>query len=72
MASQTMIQCIHCKHGTFMQWMKNPVICQCDITHERFVAEAKRLCPTYEYTRNEPHITHYKNYNDELEDETKK
>ena len=23
-ANPTMVQCIHCKHGKFMQWMKNP------------------------------------------------
>ena len=65
-SNPNMIQCIHCKHGKFMQWMKNPIICECSITNERFVAEAKRLCSTLERTQAEPQITHYKNYDDEI------
>ena len=61
-----MVQCIHCKHAKFMQCMKNPIIGQCSLTTERVVAEAKRLCSTYERTMAEPQITHYKNYNDEI------
>ena len=46
-----------------MQWMKNPVICECDILKERFVAEAKRLCPTFEQSnQTKPEITHYDHY----------
>ena len=63
MANNKMIQSIHCKHGKFMQWMKNPVICECDILKERFVAEAKRLCPTFEQSNQiKPEITHYDHY----------
>ncbi len=62
----TMIQCIHCKYGKFMQWMKNPIICQCTLTDERYVAEAKRVCASFEKTMNKPQVTHYKNYNDEI------
>lgn len=60
----TMIQCIHCKHGKFMQWMKNPVICECELLgNERFVAEAKKLCSLYEESKTEvPVITHYDSY----------
>lgn len=60
----TMIQCIHCKHGKFMQWMKNPIICECELlSNERFVAEAKKLCSLYEESKTEtPEITHYDSY----------
>lgn len=64
--SSGMIQCIHCKHGRFMQWMNNPIICECQLLQkERFVAEAKKLCPLFERTTVEnPPITHYDSYDD--------
>lgn len=59
----TMIQCMNCKHGKFMQWMKNPIICECTLSGERFVAEARRICSLYEPSGNEtPTITHYDSY----------
>lgn len=58
-----MVQCIHCTHGHFMQWMRNPIICECDLMQERFVAEARRLCTFYEDAgTREPDITHYEQY----------
>ncbi|MCM1108789.1 MAG: hypothetical protein NC388_07015 [Clostridium sp.] len=58
-----MTQCIHCKHGKFMQWMKNPIICECTLSEERFVAEAVKLCPLFERSNNpNPEITHYSKY----------
>ena len=36
-----MVKCYDCKHGKYMQWMKNPIICECNWTGERYVAEAK-------------------------------
>ena len=59
-----MIQCINCKHGRFMQWMNNPIICECMLMqNERFVAEAKKLCPLFELSGIEkPEVTHYESY----------
>lgn len=58
----TMVQCIQCKHGRYMQWMKNPIICECELSNERFVAEASRICPTYESSNKKPDIVHYTKY----------
>lgn len=59
-----MVKCINCKHGKYMQWMKNPIICECNWNGERFVAEAKRLCAQYEdnISKKGPEITHYDHY----------
>ena len=48
----------------YMQWMKNPIICECNWTGERYVAEAKRLCSRFEEntSRETPEITHYDHY----------
>lgn len=64
--SQEMVQCIRCKHGHFMQWMKNPIICECTVMqNERFVAEAKKICQAYEPSNIQtPTITHFDSYND--------
>ncbi len=59
-----MVKCYDCKHGKYMQWMKNPVICECRQTGERYVAEARRLCGRFEEhtSRGAPEITHYSHY----------
>lgn len=59
-----MVRCYECKHGKYMQWMKNPIICECKLTNERFVAEARRMCPRYEDAprKGAPEITHYEHY----------
>ena len=59
-----MVKCYNCKHGKYMQWMKNPIICECNSTGERYVAEAKRLCSRFEEntSRETPEITHYDHY----------
>lgn len=58
-----MVLCYRCKHGTFMQWMKNPIICECSVNKERYVAEARRICPSFEASPDEhPEITHYDHY----------
>lgn len=64
MAKVKMVRCYDCKHGKYMQWMKNPIICECTLNDERFVAEAKRICTRYEHIQrqNEPEITHYDHY----------
>ena len=31
-----MVKCFECKHGRYMQWMKNPIICECNWTGERY------------------------------------
>lgn len=63
-SAKTMIKCYDCKHGKYMQWMKNPIICECELTNERFVAEAKRICGRYEVRKGNgtPNITHYDQY----------
>lgn len=59
-----MVKCYNCKYGKYMQWMKNPIICECNWTGERYVAEAKRLCSRFEEntSRETPEITHYDHY----------
>lgn len=58
-----MVYCIKCKHGSFMQWFNNPIICQCAVYHEKFVAESKRLCEEYRpRTDTNIEITHYDHY----------
>lgn len=58
-----MAQCIRCKHGKFMQWMKNPIICECTLTNERFVAESLKVCAQFDPSYNEtPHIEHFNQY----------
>lgn len=59
-----MVKCFECKHGKYMQWMKNPIICECNWTGERYVAEAKRLCARYEANTSleTPPITHFDHY----------
>ena len=58
-----MVRCIECRHGEYMQWFRNPIICQCTVHNEKFVAEAKRLCEDYSArTSGKPEITHYDHY----------
>ncbi len=57
-----MIRCIQCKHGTFMQWFKNPIICKCHVFDEKMVAESKHLCDEYEERSDEPEIEHFDHY----------
>ncbi len=60
-----MVCCMQCKNGVFMQWMENPVICECTRRkNERFVAEMKRICPLYEKNSSTPTIVHYDRYTD--------
>jgi hypothetical protein len=47
-----------------MQWMKNPIICECTLTGERFVAESVKVCPTFEAAQKEVEITHYDQYDE--------
>jgi len=61
--SKGMVRCIECSNGKYMQWFRNPVICQCSIYREKFVAEAKRLCDEYtKRTNTKVEITHYDHY----------
>lgn len=62
MATKGMIRCIRCKHGTYMQWFKNPIICRCAIYNEKFVAESKHLCEDFIERQEEAEITHYDHY----------
>lgn len=57
-----MVQCIHCKRGTFMQWFQNPIICECAILRERYVAEAKRFCENFVERTAPVEVTHYNHY----------
>lgn len=61
--SKGMVRCIQCRHGKYMQWFHNPVICQCSIYNEKFVAEAKRICEEYaERTNTNIEVIHYDHY----------
>lgn len=64
MAQVRMVKCIDCKHGRYMQWMKNPIICQCDMLDDRFVAEARRICTHFDKApqRENIEIQHYDHY----------
>ena len=46
-----------------MQWFENPVIAICDVTKQRQVAQAKRLCQSYAESGVEPDIQHFDSYN---------
>ena len=60
----TMVRCIDCKNGEFMQWFQNPIICQCNILDERMVAEAQRLCGFFTQSNKAPEVKHYDKYDD--------
>lgn len=63
--SKTLARCFRCKHAVFMQWLENPIIADCQIRHERFVAMIDRQCPLFEPSYiEEPEITHYDHYED--------
>ncbi len=59
-----MVRCYDCKHGKYMQWKRNPIICECDRTHERYVAEARRVCDRFEEntSRETRRVAHYDHY----------
>lgn len=57
-----MVQCLYCKHGSYKQWYKNPIICICDELEEKFVAESKRVCKHYEERPTPPEIEHFDHY----------
>ena len=57
-----MVRCLDCKHGTYMQWYKNPIICRCEVLEEKTVAESKRVCKDYERRNSEPEIEHFDHY----------
>ncbi len=62
-ANDNMVTCLQCKHGRFMQWMKNPIICECRLKNERLVAASRRLCPQFEASGiDRPEVTHYDHY----------
>ena len=63
--SKSLARCFRCKHAVFMQWLENPIIAECQIRHERFVAMIDRQCPLYEMSYiEEPEIAHYDHYED--------
>ncbi len=43
-----MVRCIDCRHGSYMQWFQNPVICYCKLFEEKTVAESKRICDNFQ------------------------
>ncbi len=58
-----MVTCLQCKYGRFMQWMKNPIICECEQKNERLVAASRRICPLFEASGiDHPEVTHYDHY----------
>ena len=57
-----MVKCIDCRRGTYMQWFRNPIICECNLLHERFVAESQRFCEDFEERSDKVEVTHYDHY----------
>lgn len=45
-----------------MRWFKNPVIAECSVKHERFVAEANTLCEDYVLDKRVKPIKQYNSY----------
>ncbi len=62
MAEQTMVNCIKCKHATYKQWFRNPVIAFCAIRNSREVAMSNRICKEYTERMGEPVIEHLDKY----------
>lgn len=61
-SNKEMVRCMDCKHGTYMQWFRNPVICVCAVHEEKFVAESRRICGDFVRREGEAEITHYDSY----------
>lgn len=61
----TMIRCLDCANGTYMQWFSNPIICFCKAYEERFVAESRHNCDEYEERTTPGEIEHFDEYEDE-------
>ncbi len=57
-----MVTCISCKHATYKQWFRNPVIAFCKLRDSREVAMAKRICKEYVERHDEPVIEHFDKY----------
>lgn len=62
MAEKKNCECLTCAHGSYIQWMNNPIIAICSINKDRQVAEAKRVCKEYVPSKKEPVVTHYDSY----------
>lgn len=61
--NKDMVRCIDCKHGTYLQWFQNPVICVCHMRdEERFVAAARRLCFQFEKGTGNTEVKHLDHY----------
>lgn len=64
--SKAPIKCFLCKHATLMQWMENPIVADCKLHHERFVAMSEHPCTQFEASGiPEPEIIHYDHYEEE-------
>ena len=60
------VYCLRCKNAIFMQWFQNPIIAQCNIHNERFVANAHRICGDFLPSNNpNPDIQHFDSYETE-------
>lgn len=57
-----LVKCATCKHASLMRWFKNPVIAECAIKHERFVAEANTLCDDYLEDKSEKYVIQHNSY----------
>ena len=60
--NKDMVRCIECKHGSYMQWFQNPIICNCQLYNEKFVAASRRVCPSFEKRAKTPEVTHFYHY----------
>lgn len=57
-----LVKCKDCKYASLMRWFKNPVIAECAIKHERFVAESNALCEDYALDKRVKPIKQYNSY----------
>ena len=59
-------RCFLCKHAILMQWFENPIVAECKIRNERYVAMSDRQCSLFEASNEAtPKITHFDHYEDE-------
>lgn len=59
---KNLVKCATCKHASLMRWFKNPVIAECAIKHDRFVAEANTICEDYVADKRIKPITQHNSY----------
>lgn len=59
---KNLVKCATCNHATLMRWFRNPVIAECSVKHERFVAEANTICEDYVADKRVKPIAQHNSY----------